>query len=390
MVGNTALRARLSTAQAALAAEGLGALICQQPENLVMLAGYWPVIGRSALLLPADSEPVLLAPEMERDALARTFINDVRTFPVWKLGDPSPEESLARGLRDVIAARGLSGLTVGVEQDPDEDLTPTQKVLEPWYPALPTERLLSSLGIKPVDASALLRRLRARKTAAELQRLRVASEIAAFGIRAFYKAVDDGRSEAAIAAEVEHTILTRGVGYKGTLYARGQALVFSGAERLFRVGWGFAPPTERRLARGDFVMLELSTVADGYYSDLTRMATVGPPSARQLELLEAVRAAQQAALSAIRPGVTGHVVDRAARGVLDARGLGSSFLHITGHGLGFRYHEAVPLLAPGADDPLTEGMVTSVEPGVYAPEFGGVRIEDNVVVTATGAELLSS
>jgi Xaa-Pro dipeptidase len=376
--------------QAALAAEGLRALICRQPENLVMLAGYWPVIGRSALLLPADGEPVLLAPEMEYEALARTFISDVRTFPVWKLGDPAPEESLTRGLRDATATLGLIGSPVGVEHSPDEDLTPTQKVLEPWYPALPAARLLAGIGVTPVDASALLRRLRARKTAAELQRLRVANEIAAFGIRAFYAAVDEGRSETDVAAEVERAILTRGVGYKGTVHARGQALVFSGAERLFRVGWGFAPSTERRLARGDLVMLELSTVADGYYSDLTRMATVGPASARQQELLEAVRTAQQAALAAIRPGATGDVVDRAARDVLEARRLGGVFIHITGHGLGFRYHEAVPLLAPGAGDPLAEGMVTSVEPGVYAPEFGGVRIEDNVAVTASGVEILSS
>ncbi|HEU4798836.1 MAG TPA: M24 family metallopeptidase, partial [bacterium] len=140
----------------------------------------------------------------------------------------------------------------------------------------------------------------------------------------------------------------------------------------------------------DLVMLELSTVADGYFSDLTRMATVGRPSSRQQELLDAVRRAQRSAIEAIRPGVTGDAVDRAARGILEGAGLGDAFIHITGHGLGFRYHEPMPLLYPGSKDVLEAGMVTSVEPGVYNEKFGGVRIEDDVAVRSDGAEVLSS
>lgn len=390
MVGDPDLRERTTKVRAALAAQGLRALICRQPENLVMLAGYWPVIGRSALVVPTDGEPILLAPEMEREALARTFITDVRTFPVWKLGDPPPDESLGRLLRDAAAVLRLGGSRLGVEQSPDEDLSPTQKVTEPWFPAQPAGALLAALGAELVDASPLLREQRARKTPAELARLRIANEIAGLGIRAFYAAVGEGRTEAEVAAEVERTILSQGTGYKSTVHARGEALVFSGADRLFRVGWGFAPTTARRMERGDLVMLELSTVADGYYSDLTRMATVGPPSPQQQDLLDAVGAAQRAAIAAVRPGVTGDAVDRAAREVLRARGLGEHFIHLTGHGLGFRYHEGVPLLYPGAEGMLAEGMVTSVEPGVYARAFGGVRIEDNIAVTGDGADILST
>lgn len=389
MVGG-ALPARVTDVQAALAAGGLRALVSRLPENLVMLAGYWPVLGRSALLVPAAGEPVLLAPEMEREALARTFIKDVRTFPVWKLGDPPPDEGLARLLRDAAAALGLRGARLGVERSPDEDLAPTQKLTEPWHPARPTWGMLEALGADLVDVSAKLTEWRARKTAAELERLRVANEIAAFGLRAFGPAVTEGRTEADVAADVERAILAQGTGYRGTVHARAEALVFSGAERLNRVSWGYAPSTRRALVRGDFVMLELCTVADGYYSDLTRMATVGPPSSRQQELLEAVATAQRAAIAAVRPGVTGDAVDRAAREVLKARGLADQFIHITGHGLGFRYHEGVPLLYPGSESVLAEGMVTSIEPGIYGPEFGGIRIEDNVAVTSGGAKVLSA
>ncbi|HEV8338557.1 MAG TPA: Xaa-Pro peptidase family protein [bacterium] len=390
MVDDSGLGERTAAVQGALAAQGMRALFCRQPENLVMLAGYWPVIGRSAILLPADGAPILFAPEMEREALARTFIADVRTFPVWKLEDPPPEESLKRLARDAAAALRLGGTQVGAEQSPDEDLTPTQKVTEPWFPARPAAEVLAALGAEVVDASPLLREQRARKTGTDLGRLRIANEIARFGIRAFYAAVDEGRTEAEVAADVERAIVAQGSGHKGTIHARGEALVFSGVDRLFRFGWGFAPTTARRLERGDLVMLELSTVADGYYSDLTRMATVGSPSAQQQDLLDAVAAAQQAAVAAVRPGVSGDAVDRAAREVLRQREFEEYFIHLTGHGLGFRYHEGVPLLYPGADGVLAEGMVTSIEPGIYARTFGGVRIEENVAVTGDGAEVLSA
>lgn len=384
------MRERITNVQAALAEERLDGLVVRLPENLVLLAGYWPVLGRSALVLPAAGEPVLIAPEMEREALARAFVSDIRTFPVWKLGDPSPDEGLARLATDAVTERGLRNRRIAVERRTDEDLAPTQKVTEPWHPSGPAEAMVAALTVEAVDATPLLTRLRSRKTAGELARLRVAREIAGFGLRAFASAVQPGRTEAEVGADVERAIVAGGTGYKGTVHARAEALVFSGAERLNRVSWGYATSTARVIERGELVMLELSTVADGYYSDITRMATAGPSSARQEELLAAVAAAQRAALNAVRPGVTGDAVDRAARDVLRAHGLADAFIHLTGHGLGFRYHESIPLLYPGADNVLAEGMVTSIEPGIYGPEFGGIRIEDNVAVTADGVEVFGS
>jgi len=388
MVADTAMQRRIQGAQAALAEERLDGLVVRLPENLVLLAGYWPVLGRSALVLPSSGEPVLIAPEMEREALERAFITDIRTFPVWKLGDPSPDEGLARLVTDAVTERGLRNRRIGVERHTDEDLAPTQKLTEPWHPSGPSEAMMASFTGDAVDVTPLLTRLRARKTPGELARLRVAREIAGFGLEAFGSAVQPGRTEAEVAADVERAILAGGTGYKGTAHARAEALVFSGTERLDRVSWGYATSTARRIERGELVMLELCTVADGYYSDLTRMATAGPPSARQEELIAAVTAAQRAAIAAVRPGVTGDAVDRAARDVLRAHGLADAFIHITGHGLGFRYHESVPMLYPGAENVLAEGMVTSIEPGIYGSKFGGIRIEDNVAVTADGVEVL--
>jgi Xaa-Pro aminopeptidase len=120
------------------------------------------------------------------------------------------------------------------------------------------------------------------------------------------------------------------------------------------------------------------------------MAVVGEPSARQKEVYNQLLDAQQAAAKAIRPGVTADEPDKAARKVLDAVGLGQYFVHITGHGVGHRYHEFMPVLYPGNSTLLAEGNVFSVEPGVYIEGFGGIRIEDNVAVGKDGAIFLST
>ncbi|MEJ5202971.1 MAG: M24 family metallopeptidase, partial [Anaerolineales bacterium] len=138
------------------------------------------------------------------------------------------------------------------------------------------------------------------------------------------------------------------------------------------------------------VMIELATMVDGYFSDLTYMAVVGEPSPRQKEVYNTLLEAQQAAARELRPGNPYDAPDKAARQVLEKAGLGEYFVHITGHGVGMRYHEFVPFLAPGMSGTLMEGMVCSVEPGVYIPDFGGLRIEDNVAVGEAGPIFLST
>jgi Xaa-Pro dipeptidase len=135
-------------------------------------------------------------------------------------------------------------------------------------------------------------------------------------------------------------------------------------------------------------LLELGVVADGYWADRTRVRVAGDPSEQQGKAFEAVREAQEAAVAAIRPGVSGAEVDEAARSVIRDAGFGDFFPHITGHGLGFGYHEPLPKLAPGEMFRLVEGMITSVEPGVYFKPGGGFRIEDDVLVTASGTDTL--
>lgn len=145
---------------------------------------------------------------------------------------------------------------------------------------------------------------------------------------------------------------------------------------------------QRRLEAGDVLLIDAATTADGYWADVTRSATLGPPSDEVASAWDAVRAAHAAGVAAVGPGVPARDVDRAARDVLVERGLGEQFIHRTGHGLGLELHEP-PYLSSTSDEVLQPGMVVTVEPGVYLSGQFGLRLEDNVVVTDGGGEILT-
>jgi Xaa-Pro aminopeptidase len=146
-------------------------------------------------------------------------------------------------------------------------------------------------------------------------------------------------------------------------------------------------PVERALSHGDLVKVDFGCVVSGYHSDMTRTVAFGEPSARLREVYEVVRRAQQAGVEAVRAGVACAEVDRATREPIHAAGYGEEYRHSVGHGVGLEIHEQ-PWLRQGNDEPLPEGAVVTVEPGVYLEGEGGVRIEDMVEVTADGGVVL--
>jgi Xaa-Pro aminopeptidase len=199
-----------------------------------------------------------------------------------------------------------------------------------------------------------------------------------------FERVRGGVSERDVAAAIEGAM--RAAGYDRPAF---DTIVASGPQSALphhRAG-------ARILAPGDLVVLDFGGILDGYCCDLTRMASVGTPSPEARRLYDAVREAQQAAIDAVRPGVTASSVDAAAREILVARGLGEAFGHGTGHGLGLEVHEEPRVGRPrsdGQDTRLEPGMIFTIEPGAYVPGFGGVRIEDDVLVTEKGSEVLTS
>jgi Xaa-Pro aminopeptidase len=147
-------------------------------------------------------------------------------------------------------------------------------------------------------------------------------------------------------------------------------------------------PTSRKLAEGDLVLLDFGAAFDGYRADTTRMAVIGQPTDRHKEIHGLVLAAHDAAIAAVRAGTTTGSVDAAARQLIEAAGMGELFFHRVGHGLGLEAHED-PSLDPGSATVLEAGMTFTIEPGIYIPGWGGVRIEDDVVVERAGGRLLT-
>jgi Xaa-Pro aminopeptidase len=150
-----------------------------------------------------------------------------------------------------------------------------------------------------------------------------------------------------------------------------------------------ARPTDRRIGEGDLVVLDFGALLDGYHSDISRTVMVGEPSPTQARMLEVVQAAQAAGVAAVGPGLDASAVDDASRSIVAAAGWGDAFLHGTGHGVGLDIHED-PRVNATSTATLRPGHVVTVEPGVYLPEHGGVRIEDTLVVTPTGSRCLTN
>jgi Xaa-Pro dipeptidase len=375
--------------RAALSDVGLDALICRLPENVLLLTGYWPMNGISFACLPQSGDPVLIVPEAERSWAEAGRWAEVRTFGSGGVDDGNPLRAVAAHLRDLRPRLGLaSSPRVGYEGS-FESVAPPHVAGEAVAVAIPTRAMLEAVfGAEPVDATTVLDEQRAVKTPAELAGVRRAVAVGDLGCAAFRAALRPGATEVEVAAAVDAAIQTTGVGFQGASRARGWATVLAGAAGA-EAGRPFQVSRTRPIAEGELAILELGVVVEGYWADLTRVAVAGEPSARQREVHALVLAAHDAAIAALRPGATGRAVDAAAREVIATAGFGAQFPHQTGHGLGFRYHEALPLLHPRYDRPLAAGMVTSVEPGIYLPGDFGLRIEDDVLVTDSGAESLS-
>ena len=234
--------------------------------------------------------------------------------------------------------------------------------------------------VRWVPGSNEAERLRAVKDAGELGKMRAVAALISDVWTRVVRKMRVGISELQVAADLEY-----GMKLAGAAGPSFETIVASGA----RSAWAHARATSKLLRKNELVVMDQGAILRGYCSDMTRTVFLGRPSDRVRRLYDAVLDAQQAAKSVIRAGVTAGEVDAAARQTLKRSKLEQYFTHSTGHGLGLEVHE-MPRLARGESFVLEAGMVVTVEPGVYVEGLGGIRIEDDVVVTATGAEELTS
>ena len=342
-------------------------LLVTHAANVFYLTGFR---GSAGMLLAGAGEATLIVDSRYVTA-ARRVLDDAST-PGAPLVLAEVESSYEETLCELLRARGPC--RVGVEAD---HMTLARHA---WL-----EQALAGSGVELCPTTGLVEAGRLVKDAAEVETLREGGARISEVMTEMLAALRPGRRERDVAADVDWAI--RRAGFEGPAF---ETIVASGPNSALP----HARPGDRVLAVGDLVLLDFGGVHEGYCVDLTRVASLGPPPPRAAAWHRAVRAAHAAALAAVRPGATTVAVDAAARDVLAGRGLGEAFGHGTGHGLGIEVHEAPRIGKPRASDGpeearLAAGMVVTVEPGVYVPGEGGVRLEDDVVVTETGCELLT-
>jgi Xaa-Pro dipeptidase len=244
---------------------------------------------------------------------------------------------------------------------------------------LTLQKLAANLSVQPVEHDLIA--IRARKDAAEVDALRRAIAISEAALANVLAQLEEGLSERAIARLLSDALVA-----KGSQGASFSPLVQLGENSAFPHG----SITDRTLRQGDIVLIDFGAIYEGYPADITRTVCFGQPPAAFGKMFDAVLAANEAAIAVSQPGVAMQDVDRAARRVIEDAGYGDYFIHRTGHGLGLDVHEPIPQIAEGVEWLLEPGMVFTIEPGVYVPGVGGVRLEDNVLVTENGLEVLTS
>ena len=290
-------------------------------------------------------------------------------------------KSEAAGTRVVIATKSVLAAacewieSAGVKRCGFDAATTTVAALEEMRKTVSAKRRQKMF----VPVASLAARLREVKDADEITKIRAAAQM---GCRLFDHMLTvfaPGLTEIAVAAELEHT--ARLWGAEAMSF---ETIVASGK----RGAMPHARASKTKLPQRGFVTMDFGVVLDGYMSDMTRTVHMGRARSEERDVYDAVLAAQQAGVRAVAPGVTAADVDEAARSVLRGAGLGRYFTHSTGHGVGLDIHEG-PRLAARQTQALEQGMVITVEPGVYLPDKFGVRIEDMVLVTRSGAEILT-
>ncbi len=243
------------------------------------------------------------------------------------------------------------------------------------------QRLKESLplgaSLKPLGA--VIERLRMVKSPEEIERIRTSVNTNSTAFAKTVSSVRQGVSESAIAGQLEYEM--RRLGAEKAAF---ETIVAFGE----RAALPHAQPTSKKLANDEIVLIDMGACQAGYMSDMTRVLFLGQPNRKIQHMYQAVLKAQLAALDSVRPGVTASHIDRQARKVLASEGLAKEFVHSTGHGLGLEIHEP-PRLGKTDKTRLEAGMVITIEPGAYIRGFGGIRIEDTVLVTKSGCEILT-
>jgi Xaa-Pro aminopeptidase len=354
-------KGRQQRLRSTLKAKGFGAILVTHPANVLYLTGFTG--SSAALLLPAAGTPTLYTDGRYTQQAAEEVVG-----AKVKITRSGPLKAAAEALRRAKQQVAIEGATLSISE------FQSLKALVP--------------GIRLKPTTGLIERLRAIKEPAEVEAIRRAIDLASSVFDAVVPELVPGVLESAIAAEIEY--MSKRLGARGMSF---DTIVASGKRSALPHGRASDVPIP---AKG-FVIFDFGVIVDGYCSDMTRTVHVGLPDKRAEKIYSDVLESQLAGIEAVKAGVETSEVDSAARKVLEKAGLGGYFTHSTGHGVGLEIHEWPGLRkkphSTGTKkvkaDRLAAGMVITIEPGVYIPDWGGVRIEDMVLVTETGCKVLT-
>lgn len=354
---------RLEQARELFSFYRLDCLILVPGPNLVYLTGLTMSLSERPTMafFPADGRPTLVLPSLEAPHAREVIPYNTDFFPY------TDEEGHEAAFLRAGAALKLSGKTVGVEYM-------HMRVLE----LRRLEQIAPDCRIQAAEF--LLPELRMTKDETELAHMREAVRITETALQATIEQVKPGQTELEI-ENVLHMEMLR-AGAQGLAFG---SIVVSGP----RTASPHTSASERVIQAGDLLLFDCGASYRGYPADITRTFAVGKPDPALIPVYEVVKEANAAARQYAGPGVKAEDVDRAARQVIERAGYGQYFIHRTGHGLGLEVHEP-PYIVNGNDTILRQGMTFTIEPGIYLPGKGGVRIEDDVVITPNGNESLTT
>ena len=374
---------------AALEASVFDALICSSPTEVLLLTGYWPVMGSSLAVITASGDAKLIVPEDEVELAEKTSACEVVPYkPAGLHSLASPLQMLKQPLRSVVSSLSLKTARIGLQLT--QGVQPSSYAVCNEFRASLLEMLLE---IQPhatyEDCDELLEVMKATKTGKELAVMQTAARVAATGFSQAAEYLRPGLRETEVAAAAQAAFEAA---KDAACFERSYGYFFcmSGPNSA-KASAAYARTRQRVIQEGDLVMIHANTCGDGYWTDLTRTYVAGQPSQKQRDMRTAICEARAEALRSVRPGIEGRQVDHAARSVMESYGLGKAFKHAAGHGVGFAAANpnGRPRIHPLSLDVLEAGMTFNLEPAAYFNDFGGMRHCDLIAVTENGSSVMS-
>lgn len=350
---------RISKVLSSLEKEGIDALLIAKPTNLRYLCGY---TGSNGLLLITPKEKVFITDFRYKDQVYQEiYRNGISNFKII-IGERDIFTELPK-----LNSLKRKNLRLGFEAQ-----------ILPYQIYLKLKSLLPQVLLVPTEN--LVEKIAAKKEKTEIQKIKKAVKITDTVFHSILDMLKPGVRENEVAIELEYRLKKEGA--EGIAF---EPIVASG----IRSSMPHGRASEKKIKKNEFVTLDFGAIVDGYVSDLTRTVVVGKASSRQKQIYNIVGSAQKKGITSLKSGKPCKEVDQIVRNYIKEKGFGPNFGHGTGHGIGLQVHE-LPTLNSRSSDTLEENMVVTVEPGIYISGWGGVRIEDDVLVTNNGPLVLNS